>query len=96
MRRGVGVNVGTGAEQAKRVHRELREAWMDFLSEQDAGGWKPHWTVQNKVESEEVAAGAFEEVREGFKGAEGRATGVALWRYERGRWAFEREFGFEG
>ncbi|KAJ9635172.1 hypothetical protein H2199_008658 [Coniosporium tulheliwenetii] len=37
MRRGVGVNVGRGAEQAKRVHRELREAWMEFLSEQDAG-----------------------------------------------------------
>ncbi|KAJ9666634.1 hypothetical protein H2201_003293 [Coniosporium apollinis] len=96
MRRGVGVNVGRGAEQAKRVHRELREAWMEFLSEQDAGGWKPHWTVQNKVDSEEEAAGAYEEVRGGFKGAEGMATGVGLWKYVKGRWVFEREFGFGG
>ncbi len=96
MRRGVGVNVGVGADRAKRVHKELRDAWLEFLSEQDSGGWKPHWTVQNKVDSEEEAAGAYEEIRGDFKGAEGRATGMGLWRYERGRWVFEREFGFGG
>ncbi|KAI3397669.1 hypothetical protein diail_10438, partial [Diaporthe ilicicola] len=81
-----------------RVFRMRRgQGWMDVLSEQDRRGWRPHWTVQNKADSDEAVDAAMREVRSGFRDAEGLATGCTLWRYEKsGRWTFERKFDFEG
>lgn len=112
MRRGVGINVadagdggrqggggggGGGSQAARRLHRELQRRWWGFLSAQDRRPWRPHWTVQNKAADEGAVDVAMEDVRMGFRGAEGLATGCALWRYEKGgAWAFERGFDFEG
>lgn len=110
MRRGVGINVadGGGGTQggggalsskaaARRLHGELQRRWWDFLSEQDRRPWRPHWTVQNKAADEAAVDAAMDGVRTGFRGAEGLATGCALWRYEKGgNWAFERDFHFDG
>lgn len=105
MRRGVGINVadarggggGGGSQAARRLHRELQRRWWGFLSEQDRRPWRPHWTVQNKAADEGAVDAAMEDVRERFRGAEGLATGCALWRYEKGgTWAFERGFDFDG
>lgn len=111
MRCGVGINVadardgrrdGRGGEEggsqaARRLHRELQRRWWDMLSAQDRRPWRPHWTVQNKAADDGAVDAALEDVRTGFRGAEGLATGCALWRYEKGgRWAFERGFDFDG
>lgn len=106
MRRGVGINVadasrdgggGGGSQAARRLHRELQRRWWDMLSAQDRRPWRPHWTVQNKAADDGAVDAALEDVRTGFRGAEGLATGCALWRYEKGgRWAFERGFDFDG
>lgn len=102
MRRGVGINAadardGGGSQAARRLHRELQRRWWDMLSAQDRRPWRPHWTVQNKAADDGAVDAALEDVRTGFRGAEGLATGCALWRYEKGgRWAFERAFDFDG
>ncbi|KAL1877423.1 mannose-1-phosphate guanyltransferase [Diaporthe australafricana] len=112
MRRGVGIGVVDGGKgkggdgeaepaglrAARRLHGALQERWRDVLSEQDRqAGWRPHWTVQNKADSDEAVNAAMQAVQSGFRGAEGLATGCALWRYEKGgRWVFERGFDFKG
>lgn len=111
MRRGVGINVAAdgagnrgagqgkegGSQAARRLHGELQRRWWGFLSAQDRRPWRPHWTVQNKAADEGAVDAAMEDVRVGFRGAEGLATGCALWRYEKGGgWAFERGFDFGG
>lgn len=103
MRRGVGIGVAdngddAGAKAARRLHAELQRRWWGFLSAQDRRRpWRPHWTVQNKAADEAAVDAAMDEVWAGFRGAEGLATGCALWRYEKGgRWVFERGFDFEG
>jgi mannose-1-phosphate guanylyltransferase len=96
MRKGVGINVDEGYKNMKTVHQDLQSQWSAFLSEQDAGGFKPHWTVMNKVDDVKKVDDAFSVIRQELseRNQEGRATGVDLWRYERGNWIFAREFSF--
>lgn len=97
MGRGVGINVGQGSQPARLLHKELQQRWNDVLSEQDRQAWRPHWTIQNKVNDSAVVEGTMREVEQQFQGAEGVAEGCVLWRYEReGNWKFERMFEFVG
>ncbi|KAJ4991991.1 hypothetical protein SVAN01_02586 [Stagonosporopsis vannaccii] len=98
MRLGVGVNVGKGYNKMKQVHEELRSQWMPHLSEQDQGGWKPHWTVMNKVNEEKKVTEAFQAVeKEMLQNVwEGQAIGLDLWRYDKGNWIFANEYKFKG
>jgi mannose-1-phosphate guanylyltransferase len=96
MRKGVGINVDEGYQMMKHVHADLQSRWASFLSEQDAGGFRPHWTVMNKVEDEDKVDGAFSTIRQELseRNQEGQAVGLDLWRYERGNWIFAREYLF--
>ncbi|KAI8935407.1 hypothetical protein NX059_007987 [Plenodomus lindquistii] len=96
MRKGVGVNVDAGYNELKNVHQQLQSQWQSFLSEQDAGGFRPHWTVMNKVDDEVAVNGAFESIRNDLsqRSEEGQALGLDLWRYNRGNWDWEKEFVF--
>jgi mannose-1-phosphate guanylyltransferase len=98
MRKGVGINVDEGYKKMKDVHGDLQSQWSAFLSEQDAGGFRPHWTVMNKVDDEQKVDGAFATIRQELSESnqEGRAVGLDLWRYERGNWIFAREYVFGG
>jgi len=87
----------SGPAAARRLHAELQRRWWAFLSAQDRRPWRPHWTVQNKAADEAAVDAAMDEAQAAFRGAEGLATGCALWRYDKGgRWAFERGFDFGG
>jgi mannose-1-phosphate guanylyltransferase len=96
MRKGVGINVDEGYNKMKTVHQELQSQWSAFLSEQDAGGFRPHWTVMNKVDDEKKVDDAFSTIRQELseRNQEGKATGLDLWRYERGNWIFAKEYAF--
>ena len=98
MRKGVGVNVDAGYAALKDVHSQLQSQWGSFLSEQDAGGFRPHWTVMNKVDDEKKVDDAFDAVRRELseRNQEGQATGLDLWRYNRGDWEWASEFPFGG
>ncbi|TKA58233.1 hypothetical protein B0A49_10586 [Cryomyces minteri] len=103
LRQGVAVAVPreAGGARAQRVRDRLRADLLARrvpLSEQDrAAGWRPHYTVMNKVAEEPVVEAALRAVRTEFVDAGGSAgvvLGVVLWRYERGWWRDGREFRF--
>lgn len=97
MRKGVGVNVDAGYRDLKEVHSQLQSSWMSFLSEQDQGGFRPHWTVMNKVDEEEAVEHALGAVRHELSQntKEGRAVGLDLWKYDRGNWIWAKEYVFD-
>jgi mannose-1-phosphate guanylyltransferase len=96
MRKGVGVNVDAGYQKMKSLHSQLRSQWLTFLSEQDQGGFKPHWTVMNKVDDEKEVGHALSAVRQTLSQStkEGQAIGLMLWRYDRGHWIWAEEYVF--
>jgi len=96
MRLGVGVNVDGGYQDMKDVHAQLKKLWMPFLSEQDQGGFRPHWTVMNKVNEEEEVENALQAVRKELSRntKEGLAIGLELWKYDRGNWIWANEYVF--
>jgi len=98
MRLGVGVNVGKGYNGMKAVHGDLRSQWLPHLSEQDRGGWRPHWTVMNKVNEEKKVDDAFEAVQDDVlkNVREGKAVGLVLWQYDKGNWKWASEYNFVG
>lgn len=96
MRLGVGVNVDAGYQKMKDVHSQLKSQWMPFLSEQDKAGFRPHWTVMNKVDEEKEVEHALDEVRKELSRStkEGQAIGLELWRYDQGNWIWANEYTF--
>ena len=98
MRQGVGIQVDKGYNNVKKIRAELQNQWMSCLSEQDAGGSRPHWTVMNKVRDQKKIDDAFEAVARKLeqKTWEGDVTGLDLWRYDKGNWVFAKEYRFQG
>ena len=76
-----------GLEQARAV---LAHDWADWLTAQDAQGYRPHVTVQNKVSPEQARA-TLDRLRHGFVPFQTQAVAWLLWRYLGGPWeALER------
>lgn len=87
LRRGVAYRLA--AEEAQSMHRRLQERWRPHLTRQDAQPFRPHVTVQNKVEPE-VARATLERLRAAFTPEVTRAVGVEVWRYDGGPWTLLR------
>ena len=68
-----------------RLHTRLAAAWRDMLTRQDSQGWRPHVTIQNKVQPQEAQA-LQRRLSAGFEAFGGRAEAVRLWRYVGGPW----------
>ncbi|KAK5116853.1 hypothetical protein LTR85_009113 [Meristemomyces frigidus] len=98
LKKGIAIAVAKnqGVVQAQGVHHALQEPWAQegFLSEQDAGGCRIHYTIMNKVDEESSVVKALEEVQNTFHSDVGWADGLGLWRYDRGFWRWERRFNF--
>ncbi|MCR0982274.1 2'-5' RNA ligase family protein [Roseomonas populi] len=91
--RGVALEVEAPALVALR--RLLASHWREWLTPQDAGGFRPHVTVQNKV-TPEAARGLLAELAAAFQPWEARAEGLLLWHYRGGPWEAAAEFPFLG
>lgn len=63
----------------------LAERWRHHLTKQDAQGFRPHITVQNKVDTI-VAKETFDALSAAFTPFEATATGLTLWHYRGGPW----------
>jgi hypothetical protein len=100
MKKGFAVSVSEveGRMQGKNVHRALQGPWEQegFLSAQDAGGCRLHYTLMNKVDDDRAVEAAYAEFLEQFKGDMGTVEGLALWKYDRGFWKWDRSFAFTG
>ncbi len=90
---GRGVAFSLRSAGAERVRAELRAAFADGLTRQDAAAWSPHVTVQNKV-----AAEVARQTQAALAGlawpVEVRGVGVGVWRYLGGPWGHLRSVAF--
>ena len=92
---GGGTALGVRSEELEDIRHDLAEALHGLLTPQDMAPWRPHITVQNKVEPREAKA-----LQQALRGRyEGRALaikGLAAWRYLDGPWEAIREWRFRG
>jgi len=68
-----------------RIWRELADQFQGLLTAQDAGGWRPHVTIQNKV-APKVARALLEQLERDFRPRPLGISGLGLHRYLGGPW----------
>ena len=83
------------AFRARLVSRWRSDPNPVDLTAQDRQPWRPHVTVQNKVEPAQARA-LHARLVDGFMPFGGVATGTVLWRYLGGPWEHEQDFPFAG
>jgi 2'-5' RNA ligase len=81
--RGVAVKIDSPGLAA--IRRDLCEAFGSVLTPQDAGGWRPHVTIQNKV-APAVAKLLLASLSADFRPREVEIAGLAAWWYRGGPW----------
>lgn len=92
---GRGVAYRLASPDFEALRKELGEAFSHWLTRQDQAPYRPHITVQNKVEPEE-ARELLEHLQWEFEPFEIFAEGLLLWRYLGGPWALVERFDFAG
>ena len=90
---GRGVALEVASSGLAQLRRRLVQAWAPSLTRQDAQGWRPHATVQNKV-SPEAARGLLARLQAELAPRDATATGLRLWHYRGGPWEAAAEFSF--
>lgn len=90
---GYGSAYGVRSPELTALRAELATGWRDRLTPQDAQGFNPHVTIQNKVASSRARA-LFQELDAAFEPFEAEATGLLLWRYRGGPWEAAGDFAF--
>lgn len=95
------INLGGGvayhivSPELDRIREELAGAFHGLLSAQDAGGWRPHVTVQNKV-APKIARALLAELEVGFEPRPLAIRGLGLNRYLGGPWQPIAVYPFRG
>ena len=82
---GRGVAIRIDAPGLVAIRGELADAFAGLLTPQDAAGWRPHVTLQNKVDPAE-AKRLQQQLEAGFRPRPVLIQGLALWRYRGGPW----------
>jgi hypothetical protein len=67
------------------IRVQLAEAFAGLLTPQDAGGWRPHVTVQNKVQPA-TAKLLLQQLERDFRPRDVEVVGLATWWYRGGPW----------
>ncbi len=82
---GRGVAFRIDSPELVAIRRHLCEAFAGLLTPQDAGGWRAHVTVQNKV-APGVAKVLLAKLTRDFLAREVEIAGLATWWYRGGPW----------
>jgi len=82
---GGGVAYRVVSPELDRIRDELADGLHGLLSAQDAGGWRPHVTIQNKV-APKVARALKESLERQFRPRPLVISGIGLHRYLGGPW----------
>ena len=82
---GEGTAFRVASEELEDIRYDLREAFHGLLTPQDAAPWRPHVTIQNKVEPRE-AKQLQQRLRATFQPRPLSIRGLASWRYLGGPW----------
>ena len=85
MNLGGGVAIRIVSPALSAIRDSLADAFSGLLTPQDAAGWRPHVTIQNKVSPLQAKAlhGAL---ADGFQARDIVIEGLAAWRYRGGPW----------
>ena len=91
MGRGVGLRLRSSALEGVRA--QVAQRFDSVLTDQDARRWRPHVTVQNKVDKD-TARATLAEIEAGFAAYDTTVEALALWRYRGGPWEAAGRFPF--
>lgn len=95
MNLGGGVAYRIVSDDLDRIREELAGAFHGLLGAQDAGGWRPHVTIQNKVPPK-VARALLAEIEADFVARPLEIRGLGLHRYLGGPWQQLAIYAFRG
>jgi 2'-5' RNA ligase len=93
MKLGRGVAFRMKSEPLAQLQAYLRSQWREWLTPQDQQGFRPHVTVQNKVDPA-TANALYEALLADFRPFTVTGTGLSLWEYHNGPWRKREDFGF--
>jgi hypothetical protein len=93
MNLGGGVAYRVVSDGLDAIRSELAHDLHGLLSAQDSGGWRPHVTIQNKVEPK-VARELRQSLERDFTERPLRIAGLGLHRYLGGPWETLRVYPF--
>lgn len=82
---GRGVAFRVASDELTSIRAEIAERFSALLIPQDKSGWRPHVTVQNKVEPP-VARSLLAELEADFSPRPVSIAGLAIWYYLGGPW----------
>ena len=82
---GRGVAWRIDSPELAAIRAGLADAFAPLLTPQDAGGWRAHVTVQNKVEPA-AAKALLKQLSDGFVPRTVTIAGLAAWWYRGGPW----------
>ena len=92
---GNGVAFALQSEPLHRMRERFRRKWLNRLTPQDSQPWRPHMTIQNKVDPG-TARALHDVLAAGFVPYSATANGLALWRYRDGPWQAAGWYAFGG
>ena len=95
MNLGGGVAYRVASEDLDLIRSELSAAFHGLLTSQDAGGWRPHVTIQNKV-APKVARELLKQLESRFEQRPLSISGLGLHRYLGGPWEKIAIYPFRG
>jgi hypothetical protein len=81
--RGVAYRIDSAALEDVRAH--LADSWAGLLTPQDQAGWRPHVTIQNKVDPADARA-LLDRLKPDFRPRSLTIAGYAAWWYRGGPW----------
>ena len=90
---GRGVAYTVVSNRLLTLHSQLVNAFAGWLTAQDRQPYKPHVTVQNKVQPQEAQA-LLRQLQAQFAPFEFTGQGLYLWRYLRGPWELVETYPF--
>jgi hypothetical protein len=92
---GAGTAFRVVSEELEDIRYDLAEAFRGLLIPQDQAPWRPHITIQNKVEPRE-AKRLQQQLRAMFEPRPLVIKGLASWRYLGGPWELVKGYTFRG
>jgi hypothetical protein len=92
---GAGTALRVESEELEDLRHDLAEAFKGLLTPQDMAPWRPHVTIQNKVEPRH-AKRLQAELRATFELRPLHIRGLATWRYLGGPWEPVKTHMFRG
>jgi len=90
---GEGTALRVESEELEAIRADLAEALHGLLTPQDLSPWRPHVTIQNKVEKR-VARALQQQLRGTFEPRPLAIRALAAWRYLNGPWEPIRSWTF--